>query len=136
MNFFKSSFSAIVIFCTALLNGCGGDDTPPPAEVQTDVGPGTAQAASKKTSVARKTSSGSSGAATRSAMDQIDGALDSGNYMNAVNIAIKAGKNPQENMDALRYVQRALGDPMARGDAKATDAYQKLNAFYIMKYQR
>ncbi|MGA0409135.1 MAG: hypothetical protein ACO3PR_13695 [Limisphaerales bacterium] len=56
--------------------------------------------------------------------------------MGAVNVAIKSGGNPTENMEYLRHVQTQLGDPMARGDAKATEAYNKLNAFYMMKYQR
>ena len=30
----------------------------------------------------------------------------------------------------------ASGTPMAQGEAKAHDAYKKLNAFYIMQHQR
>jgi len=120
------------VLATAILAGCGGDDSAAVPEVQpiseeTVAAPSPAKK-KKKTTTARKTG--------RSAMDRIDDALDDGNYMAAVDIAIKSGSSADENMDNLRYVQTELGDAMARGDRRAHEAYQKLNAFYIMRHQR
>jgi len=116
-------------FSTFLI-GCGGDESASestePTSVTQEVA---APKAAKKKSTAKKKK-------TRSVMDQIDDALDRGNYMTAVNIAMKSGKTASENMSNLRYVQDELGDPMAQGDSKAHDAYKKLNAFYIMQHQR
>ncbi|MBT5707012.1 MAG: hypothetical protein HOI66_11900 [Verrucomicrobia bacterium] len=113
---------------STFLVGCGSDESAStePTSVTQEVAAPTA--AKKKTTAKKKK--------TRSVMDQIDDALDRGDYMAAVNIAIKSGKTASENMSNLRYVQDELGDPMAQGEAKAHDAYKKLNAFYIMQHQR
>jgi hypothetical protein len=113
---------------STFLVGCGSDETAniEPISIEQEVA--APKAAKKKSTANRKK--------TRSVMDQIDDALDRGNYMAAVDIAMKSGKTASENMSNLRYVQDELGDPMAQGDSKAHNAYKKLNAFYIMQHQR
>ena len=86
--------------------GCGGDDTAA-TDIPTDTTPVAAEQTAKKTSVARKkpSASGGSSAAARSFTDRVNAALDKGNYMGAVDIAIKSGKSRQENMDNLLRIQ-------------------------------
>ncbi|MCS1407853.1 MAG: hypothetical protein M2R45_01014 [Verrucomicrobia subdivision 3 bacterium] len=125
----KNGLVALLAFTlsTALI-GCGGDET-----ASESAEPITQEAAAPKASK-KKTASKKAGQST---FDRINAALDRGNYMAAVDIAIKSGgKNASENMSNLRYVQKELGGPMANGDRKAHEAYKKLNAYYLMRYQR
>ena len=126
---------SLASFLSLILLGCGGgEEAVAPADVNTTVA-AEPEIKGKKSSGVRSASSGSA-QSNASAYDRIDSALDSGNFMGAVNVAIKSGGNATENMEYVRYVQTQLGDSIARGDAKAIEAYNKLNAFYMMKYQR
>lgn len=126
----RASFTSIAaIALSTFLVGCGGDDS----ESASEPAPVVAQETATKTPAKKKAAPKRQ---TKSTLDRIDAALDAGNYMAAVDIAVKSGKSASENMSNLRYVQEELGDPMARGDRKAHEAYKKLNAFYIMRHQR
>ena len=126
---------SLATFLSLILLGCGGgEEALAPAETDTTVA-AEPEIKGKKSSGVRSVSSGSA-QSSASAYDRIDSSLDSGNFMGAVNVAIKSGGNATENMEYVRYVQTQLGDSIARGDAKAIEAYNKLNAFYMMKYQR
>ena len=116
----------LAVVLASFMVGCGsGGEEEPVADIQPiDVQPA---AAAKPSSGKKKPR-----ASARSAADRIDDALDRGNYMAAVDIAVKSGKTPAERMDNIRFVQSELGDPMARGDKKAMQAYQKLNAVWLM----
>lgn len=122
----KCIVALLALAVTTTFVGCGGgEEEAPVADIQPiDVDP--APVAKKKSSSTKARAS------AKSAMDRIDAALDRGNYTAAVDIAIKSGKSPAERMDNMRYVQDELGDPMARGDKKAMQAYQKLNAVWLM----
>ncbi|MDG1890443.1 MAG: hypothetical protein P8L18_03950 [Verrucomicrobiota bacterium] len=115
---------------TLALAGCGGGDDATP---EPDPAPVVEQ---ESASSSKSTKKKSAPKPTRSVMSRIDDLLDRGNYMGAVNLAIKSGKTRAENEEYMRNVQGALGDPMARGDAKAMEAYKKMNAFFIMQNQR
>ena len=126
---------SLAAFLSLVFVGCGGgEEAVAPAEVETTVA-AEPEIKGKKSSGVRSASSGSA-QSNASAYDRIDSALDSGNFMGAVNVAIKSGGNATENMEYVRYVQPQLGASIARGDAKAIEAYNKLDAFYMMKYQR
>ena len=122
--------SITVLALSTYLVGCGGDDD---ESASTEPAPMATQETASSTATKKKAAPKRQ---TKSTLDRIDAALDAGNYMAAVDIAVKSGKTASENMNNLRYVQEELGDPMARGDRKAHEAYKKLNAFYIMRHQR
>ena len=122
---------ALTCAVSSVLVGCGGEDESATQTIEPiDVGePATAsQAPTKKRSSTKRVA--------KSVEDRIDDALDRGNYMGAVDIAIKSGKTASENMSYLTYVQTELGGPMARGDKKAHEAYKKLNYAFIQNHQR
>jgi len=135
MRVLTCCYVALIAGATLIFTGCGGGEEAPTPIADESLESPAPQPRGKQSSGVRSVSSGAA-ANSASAYDRIDAALDKGDYMGAVNVAIKSGGNPTENMEYLRHVQTQLGDPMARGDAKATEAYNKLNAFYMMKYQR
>ena len=108
---------------SAILSGCGGNDeenTEPAAAVEKPK-PAAAQKTERK---------------TRSVLDQIDDALDQGNYMAAADIALRQSKTPADRRENVQYVSDAIAGAMTQGDAKAHQAYKKLNAFWMQQQRR
>ena len=107
----------IILFAfvvSAMLAGCGGND-----EENTE--PAAAQKTERK---------------ARSVLDKIDDALDQGNYMAAADIALRQSKTPADRQENVQYVSDAIAGAMAQGDAKAHQAYKKLNAFWMRQQGR
>ena len=73
---------------------------------------------------------------TRSVLDKIDDALDQGNYMTAVDIALRQSKTPAGRRENVQYVSDAIAGAMAQGDAKAHQAYRRLEAFWMQQQGR
>lgn len=118
----KTSILFALVVST-MLAGCGGND-----EKNTE----TAAAVEKpKTAATQKTER-----KTRSVLDKIDDALDQGNYMAAADIALRQSKTPADRRENAQYVSDAIAGAMAQGDAKAHQAYKKLNAFWMRQQGR
>lgn len=108
---------------SAMLVGCGGnneENNEPAAAVEKPT-PAVTQKTEKK---------------TRSVLDKIDDALDQGNYMAAVDIAIRQSKTSADRRENANYVSDALGGAMSQGDAKAHQAYKKLEVFWMQQQGR
>lgn len=106
-----------------MLAGCGGnngENNEPTAAVEKPT-PSATQKTERK---------------TRSVLDKIDDALDQGNYMTAVDIALRQSKTPAGRRENAQYVSDAIAGAMAQGDAKAHQAYKKLNAFWMQQQGR
>ena len=116
-----STLFAFVV--SAMLAGCGGnneENNEPAAVVEKPT-----TAATQKTE--RK---------ARSVLDKIDDALDQGNYMTAVDIALRQSRTPADRRENAQYVSDAIAGAMAQGDAKAHQAYKKLNVFWMRQQGR
>lgn len=109
---------------SAILAGCGGnneENNEPTAAVEKPKPASSTQKTERK---------------ARSVLDKIDDALDQGNYMAAVDIALRQSKTPADRQENVQYVSDAIAGAMAQGDAKAHQAYKKLNAFWMRQQGR
>lgn len=116
-------FTLFAFIVSTMLVGCGGnneENNEPAAAVEKPT-PTAAQKTERK---------------TRSVLDKIDDALDQGNYMAAVDIALRQSKTPADRRENTQYVSDAIAGAMAQGDAKAHQAYKKLNVFWMQRQGR
>ena len=119
----KTSILFAFVVVLAMLVGCGGnnEENNEPAAAVEKPKPASTQKTERK---------------TRSVLDKIDDALDEGNYMAAVDIALRQSKTPADRRENVQYVSDAIAGAMAQGDAKAHQAYKKLNAFWMRQQGR
>ena len=108
---------------STMLAACGGNDeeNTEPAAVVEKPKPAAPQKTERK---------------TRSVLDKIDDALDQGNYMTAADIALRQSKTPADRRENVQYVSDAIAGAMAQGDAKAHQAYKRLEAFWMRQQGR
>ena len=119
----KILVTALPLLIAALLTGCGGN------------GEDAASPAGDSDGMASAGDDSQTQTALDQVMDQIDKALDDGNYSAAVSLTAK-GKTVQDKLELIDYVGRELGSGMAAGDTGAHAAYRKLNQFREMQRMR
>ena len=132
------AYSMSLSLAAGLLIGCGGGDSAEVVPEETvDVSVGQAEVKGKTSSGKRSVSTGGGGsgsnAAVQSALSKVEDALDAGNYSAAVDIVLKTRMDPADQRVAYSMVTDEITDAMARGDAKAANAYQTMNQVRLMR---